>query len=78
MNLTSTADAIQTLPDAETLEKCFNVNVLDVKGERIALGKLVDTEAAQGRKTVVVLTRHFFCGSCQLRTQTSMVATLRL
>ncbi|KAF8194092.1 AhpC/TSA antioxidant enzyme-domain-containing protein [Pholiota molesta] len=48
------------IPDAETLSKAAELEVYDVKGEKVKFGELI-----KDRKTVVVFIRHFFCGSCQ-------------
>ncbi|KAJ8082192.1 hypothetical protein AAF712_001821 [Marasmius tenuissimus] len=46
--------------DPDVLQKASELEVFGPDGERVKFGTLF-----ANRKTVVVFTRHFFCGSCQ-------------
>ncbi|KAI0275467.1 AhpC/TSA antioxidant enzyme-domain-containing protein [Gloeopeniophorella convolvens] len=54
----STEQSAPTI-DAKTLETAADVQVFDIKGEKIRFGDIFATQ-----KTIVVFIRHFFCGNC--------------
>ncbi|KAL0579916.1 hypothetical protein V5O48_002087 [Marasmius crinis-equi] len=50
--------------DSTTLQKASELEVLDTNGKRVNFGTLFATQ-----KTIVIFTRHFFCGNCQAYVQ---------
>ncbi|KZP15406.1 hypothetical protein FIBSPDRAFT_867343 [Athelia psychrophila] len=53
-------DDLKAIPNDAAIFKASNLEVIDVNGVKVQLGSLFADE-----KTIVVLIRHFFCGSCQ-------------
>jgi len=51
---------LKALPDETTIKEVSDLEVFDIKGDKVKFGSICEKE-----KAIVVFIRHFFCGSCQ-------------